>query len=182
MTDETEMEKGAPPGRTRGDGFDLARPVPRVRRTLVVVIDQTDECNLAVRFASRRASHLTGGHLVLFHCIPPGDFQHWMSVADRMREEAHEDAEVMMNDQAVRIEEERNLKPEVVITHGNPAAELHKYMQGCEDLFGLVLAVGSGSDPGPLVNYFTREHAQDLTCPVFLIPGSMTFEMIDKIA
>ena len=158
------------------------RPVPKRQRKLVVVVDTSPESKLALRFAARRASHLTGGAMVLFHCIRPGEFQHWMAVADRMREEAMEEAELLLSDVAVEIEELSGIKPEIVIEEGEPSDALYHFMRQTANLFGLVLGVGSGKDPGPLVDYFTRERACDLPCPVFLIPGTMSVEEIDAIA
>ena len=158
------------------------RPVPRRQRKLVVVVDCSEESKVAQRFAGARASHLTGGELVLFHCIRPGEFQHWLGVADLMREEAQEDARALLNDVALEMEGYCGIKPEIVITEGEPSEELFIYMRNTDHVFGLVLGVGTDKGPGPLVDYFTRERAGDMPCPVFLIPGTMTNEEIDAIA
>lgn len=153
----------------------------RVRK-FVVVVDDSPESRVAIRFAAARASHLTGGGIILFHAIPPVEFQHWMAVADRMREEAYEEAEILLNDVAQELLDYCGVVAEQVIKEGEPGTALFDFMVSNKDLFGLVLGVGTGSSPGPLVEYFTREHAVDMPCPVFLIPGTMTYEQIDTIA
>ncbi len=158
------------------------RPVPKRHRKLVVVVDGSDESKLALRFAGARASHLTGGELVLFHCVRPGEFQHWLGVADLMREEAQEEAQALLNDVALEMEAYCGITPEIVIMEGEPSEELFIYMRNTDHVFGLVLGVGTGKEPGPLVDYFTRERAGDMPCPVFLIPGTMTYDEIDAIA
>ena len=158
------------------------RPVPYAVRKLVVVVDDSPESKIAIRFAAARASHLTGGGLVLFHCIPPVEFQHWVAVADQMRQEAHEEATILLNKVAEELRQYSGVDPEIEIIEGEPGQTLFDYMRTTPDLFSLVLGVGTGKDPGPLVDYFTRQHTHDMPCPVFLIPGSMTYEQIDSIA
>lgn len=158
------------------------RPVPRRVRKLVVVVDDSPESKLALRFAAARASHLTGGELILFHCIRPGEFQHWVAVADRMREEAREEAEELLGGVATEMEAYCGVKPKIIIREGEPSEQLHDYMAETRNVFGLVLGVGVGNYPGPLVDYFTREKAGDMPCPIMLIPGTMTYAEIDAIA
>ncbi|MEX1083315.1 MAG: universal stress protein, partial [Xanthobacteraceae bacterium] len=56
----------------------------------LVVVDDTEECDRAIYFASRRAVRI-GGTVVLLRVIDPGDRnQQWLGVADIMRTEAHE--------------------------------------------------------------------------------------------
>ena len=56
-------------------------------RVFLVVVDETEEMEVALRFACRRARH-TGGRVALLYVIEPAEFQHWMAVEDLMREEA----------------------------------------------------------------------------------------------
>lgn len=165
-----------------GDVQRPIRPVPKRQRKFVVVVDDSPECKQALRFAGARASHLTGGAVVLFHCIRPAEFQHWMAVADRMREEEQERAEELMLDISERLSDYCGIKAEVVIKEGEPSQVLDEFMRETPNIFGLVLGVGTGKDPGPLVDYFTHEKAGELPCPIFLIPGAMSLEEIDAIA
>ena len=68
---------------------------PRARRNFLVVVDDTPECRVALRFACMRA-HRTGGGVVLLRVMEPADFQHWMAVEKLMREEAREEAEELL--------------------------------------------------------------------------------------
>lgn len=167
---------------TGGEVQRPVRPVPKRERKFVVVIDESPESKLALHFAAQRASHLTGGAIILFHALRPAEFQHWMAVADRMREEETERAEELLLDLSERLEDEFGIKPEVVIKDGDAPQMLEEFMRETPGLFGLVLGVGTGKDPGPLVDYFTHEKAGEMLCPIFLIPGTMTPEQIDAIA
>ena len=56
------------------------------RRKFLVLVDTSPEHKKALRYAARRAQH-TGGIVSLMTVVVPGDFQHWRSVEDAMREE-----------------------------------------------------------------------------------------------
>lgn len=165
-----------------GDIHRPLRPVSKRWRKFVVVVDGSPESKVALRFAGNRASHITGGGLILFHCIRPGEFQHWISVADRMAVEAREEAEALLKKEAAKVEETHGVTPEMVIMEGDPKDELGAFLKSNADVFGLVLGAGPAGDPGPLVDYFVREAVGALECPVFLIPGTMTFEQVDALA
>jgi hypothetical protein len=57
------------------------------RRKFLVLVDTSPEHKKALRYAARRAQH-TGGIVSLLTVLTLGDFQHWRSVEDAMREEA----------------------------------------------------------------------------------------------
>src|ERR1700743_1767528 len=92
---------------------------PRVRKFLVVV-DKTPECQVALRFAARRAQH-TGGRVTLLCVAEPGDFQQWKGVEEIMREEAREEAEKRAYAAATVVNELTGIISEVVIEQGRPA-------------------------------------------------------------
>src|SRR6202046_1589571 len=60
---------------------------------LLVVIDDTEECDRAVYFASRRAARI-GANVIMLRVIEIHDqSQQWLGVADIMRAEAREEAD-----------------------------------------------------------------------------------------
>ena len=158
------------------------RPVAKRVRKLLVVVDGSPESKIAIRFAAARAAHITGGELILFHCVRPGEFQHWMAVADRMQEEAREEANALLKEVAERLHNYCGISPEIKVAEGEPKDELVSYILSQNDIFGLVLGAGSEGEPGPLVDYFTGSEVCALPCPVMLVPGTMTYEQVDSMA
>src|SRR6266581_1527619 len=67
----------------------MSEPAPQIlppsQRKFLVIIDQTPECRVALRFAARRAQH-TGGIVTLLYVVPPADFQQWAGVERVTRE------------------------------------------------------------------------------------------------
>ena len=60
---------------------------------LLVVIDETEECDRAVYFASRRAARIGGSVVILRVNDMEGQSQQWLGVADIMRAEAQDEAD-----------------------------------------------------------------------------------------
>ena len=83
-------------------------------RQFLVVVDDTPECRKALRFAWRRAQR-TGAGVTLLRVIDPVDFQHWLSVEERMREEAREEAEELLQKLAVEVQQQSTILPELVV-------------------------------------------------------------------
>src|SRR3546814_11339237 len=53
-------------------------------RVFLVVVDETEEMRVALRFAARRA-HSTGGKVAMLYVVEPSAFQHWMSRSEERR-------------------------------------------------------------------------------------------------
>jgi nucleotide-binding universal stress UspA family protein len=148
-------------------------------RKFLVVVDKTPECNVALRFAARRAQH-TGGRVTLL-CVPEqADFQQWKGVEEIMHDEAHRDAENMIYEAAKTVNELAGVVPELLIEHGVPAECLLDLVRRDRDISILVLASGTSKDgPGPLVALFAST-VQDI--PVTIVPGNLTDEAVDALA
>src|SRR5258706_15193379 len=58
---------------------------PLPERVFLVIVDESDELKLALRYAARRAQH-TGGRVALLFVIEPSDPQQWVGGGTLMRE------------------------------------------------------------------------------------------------
>ena len=61
------------------------------QRIFLVVVDDSEELNIALAYACLRARN-SGGRVALLYVIEPSDFQHWIAVEDIMREERRSEA------------------------------------------------------------------------------------------
>ena len=148
-------------------------------RKFLVVIDETPECKVALRFAARRAQH-TGGRMSLLCVAPPIDFQQWQGVEEIMLDEAHRDAEALVYDAAKAINELTGLVPELIIEHGEATDCLMALIKRDHDISILVLAAGTSKDgPGPLVKLFATK-VQPI--PVTIVPGDLADAEVDDLA
>ena len=150
-------------------------------RQFLVVVDDTPECRKALRFAWRRAQR-TGAGVTLLRVIDPVDFQHWLAVEERMREEAHEDAEAVLKKLAGEVQQQSKILPELVVSEGPIRDVVIKLIDEERTVRILVLGAGSGSDgPGPLVSQMAGKMSGALRVPVTVVPGNLSYEQLDLL-
>ena len=147
----------------------------------LVVIDDTQECDRAVYFASRRAARVGAG-VVMLRVIETQDRnQQWLGVADIMKAEAHEEANAALDKYATRANGIAGVTPERVVREGGTAEQILSLIEDDEDIAILVLAAGTSKEgPGPLVTSFSN-NAGDYPIPVAIVPGHLTDEELDAL-
>src|SRR4029077_462341 len=158
------------------------QPLMPPRRKFLAVVDETEECKVALRFAARRAQH-TDGLVSLLYVIAPADFQQWAGVERRMREEAREEAERALHEAAKVVNDIVGSTPELIIREGRPSEEIRGFIQEDRAISILVLAAGrSNGGPGPLVSLIAGPSGNAYPIPVTVVPGNLTDEQVDALA
>jgi nucleotide-binding universal stress UspA family protein len=148
----------------------------------LVVIDDTEECDRAVYYASRRAARIGGGVIMLNVIETEDRNQQWLGVADIMRAEAHETANAVLDRYAARANGVAGITPERVIREGDKAQEILNLIDEDEDIAVLVLAAGTGKEgPGPLVVSLGKT-AGTFPIPIALVPGRLADEDLDAMS
>lgn len=151
-------------------------------RTFLVVIDETEEMHVALRFACRRARH-TGGRVALLYVIEPGDPQPFRNVEELMLEEQRNAAEELMQEMSGEVVELSGLLPVVHLRQGRRAEELLKLIAEEPGISVLVLAAGTGTEgPGPLISQLVGRLSGRLRVPVTVVPGGLGDADIDLLA
>ena len=157
---------------------DKGKPRERV---FLIVVDETEEMKLALRYACRRAKH-TGGRVALLYVIEPSGFQHWMSVGDLMREEARSEGEDVLQRHAAQVNEISGNLPILHLREGNRRDALFELLDEDPDISVLVLGASTGKrGPGPLITALMGKYIGQLHVPVIMVPDSLTEEEIDLI-
>jgi nucleotide-binding universal stress UspA family protein len=152
------------------------------RPKLLVIIDDSEECDRAVYYASRHALR-TAAQLVMLRVIELKDTnQQWLNVADVMRAEARDNATAVLAQFATRAKVAAGLSPEQVIREGDTAEQILKLIEEDDDIALLVLAAGTGKEgPGPLVSSLAK-NAGEFPIPVTLVPGHLGDEGLDALS
>lgn len=150
-------------------------------RTYLVVIDDTEEARIALRFAARRAAKTDGAVEIVVPIAPP-EFVQWGGVQAAMEEEARIRAEALIAQVAGELIEETGLHPSVTVEHGDAITLVKTALEKNADIAALVLGAATGGSPGPLVAHFTGAEAGALPCPVMIIPGSLSPEDLDRLS
>ena len=157
-------------------------PSKPVDRVFLVVVDDSPEMEVALRFASRRARN-TGGRVALLYVVEPSDFQHWMAVGDLMREEARNEGEQLLQRLAARVNELTGTLPVLYVREGDRRAELFDLI--AEEPSISILVLGAGIDkrgPGPLIEALTGKYVGQVRVPITIVPGNLSDEDIDSIS
>jgi nucleotide-binding universal stress UspA family protein len=151
-------------------------------RVFLVVVDETEEMKVALRFACRRARN-TGGRVALLYVIEPADFQHWMAVEDLMREEARSEGEQLLQKLAAQVNEQVGSMPILYVREGKVRDELMKLLEEEPSISILVLGANTGSrGPGPLVSALTGKMIGKLRVPITVVPGNLSDTAVDAIS
>jgi nucleotide-binding universal stress UspA family protein len=147
-------------------------------RIFLVVVDETEEMRVALRYAALRARK-TGGKVALLYVIEPSDLQQWMAVESLMREEAREEAEALLQRLSSDVTELCGSMPIVYIREGRRRDELLALLDEEPSISILVLAAGTGAEgPGPLVTHLVGKMSGKMRVPVTVVPGSLSDEQI----
>ena len=153
----------------------MSEPSPEPQeRTFLVVVDNTEELHVALRFASLRAKK-TGGRVALLYVVEPADFQHWMAVEDLMREEGRQEAEAVLQKYSAEVQEWSGKTPVFYLREGKLRDELLKLIDEDQSISVLVLGAATGTEgPGPLISSLAGKMTSDLRVPLTIVPGYLT--------
>jgi nucleotide-binding universal stress UspA family protein len=150
-------------------------------QTYLVVVDETGEADIALRYAARRAAS-TGGSVLILAVVPPQEFVQWGGVQAAMEEEARLRAEAMGLQAASAVDEEEAVQRSVLVRQGEPVKAITEVLKERQDVTALILGAAAEGGPGPLVAHFTGAVAGTLPCPVVIVPGRLSDEALDRLS
>jgi nucleotide-binding universal stress UspA family protein len=155
---------------------------PDPHRVFLVVVDDTEEMHVALRYACRRARH-TGGRVALLHVIEPADPQPFRQVAELILAEQRAQAEELMQKMSAEVVELSGQLPVVHLRNGDRAHQLLNLIDEEPEISVLVLAAGTGSEgPGPLISQLIGRLSGRLRVPITVVPGALSDQQIDLLA
>ncbi len=155
---------------------------PDSQRIFLVVVDDSPELKVALRYACLRARR-SGGRVALLYVTEPTEVQSWLAVETLMREERRSEAEQKLQKLAREANElTGGAVPILYIREGDRRDELMALLQEEPRISILVLGAGTGPEgPGPLISYVTGRGMARLQIPVTVVPGGLTNEQLDAI-
>jgi len=150
-------------------------------RTYLVIIDETEEAEIALRFAARRAAKTKGG-LEILVIIPPQEFVAWGAVQATIENEAREHAGEIVRHAIDTLAQESPITPKISVKTGDAVTAIRYALADNPDIGALVLAAAKSGNPGPLVSHFAGADSGTLPCPVMIVPGSLTNDALDRLS
>jgi nucleotide-binding universal stress UspA family protein len=155
---------------------------PAPERVFLVVIDESPELRVAIRYACRRAFR-SNGRVAMVHVMEPTGFRDWIGVDQLMKDEARQQAEATMQKMATEVNKLSGKMPMLYFREGERRDELLSLIQEEPGISILVLAASTGpKGPGPLVSALTGKYVSKMRVPVTIVPGNLTPEDIEHVA
>lgn len=150
-------------------------------RIYLVIVDETEEALVALRYAARRAAKV-GGAVHMLALVPPQPFNAFAGVQATIEEEARARAEALAQAAAGNLAAEGGAMPIIAVRIGEAEKVVRQYLAEHPEVSALVLGAAKEGGPGPLVAHFTGATVGHLACPVFVVPGSLDAEAIDRLS
>jgi|GEM_PF-53667 len=186
-TDSDHPDGGFEPGLGGASEFSSSDSEPEqavkpARRVFLVVVDESDEMQVALRFACRRALR-TGGRVALLHVLEPADFSYSLALESLMDEDRRLEAEKQLQRMAAKVNEWTGTMPVLFMREGNRGQELLKLIEEEPQVSILVLGANTGpKGPGPLISALTGKFIGKLHIPMTVVPGNLSTEDVDALA
>jgi len=161
---------------------DISTADQRIK--FLVIATEHPEARLAAFYSGRRAKR-SNARVTILHVIEPPEFGHWATVAETMRAEAKENAEVILREFAAEVKAQSGEAPETIIREGRIVDEIKKLIE--EDPQIAILFLGAStqaSGPGPLVSALALKPAYlgARPIPVVVVPGSVSRDELRKMS
>ena len=151
------------------------------KRTYLVVVDDSAEARVALRFAARRAAK-TGGLVEILGIVEPQDFVQFGGVQTAIEEEQRLRIEGVVSAAVGEILDECGMEANIIMRSGEVVKTVREFLSGRDEVAALVLGAAPSGSPGPLVANFTGSDAGQLPCPVMIIPGSLNDERLEQLS
>ena len=150
-------------------------------RNFLVIIDGTDEMQIALQFACIR-SKKTNGHLTLVSIIEPIDVLTTKNVGDIIKNEAREEAKTMLNKASAFAKEETGITATLHVKEGKVIDELLKLIEEEKNITELILAASKDEkSPGPIITSITTKNYFRLNIPLIIVPGNLSVDQIKQL-
>lgn len=150
-------------------------------RIYLVVVDDSAEAQIALRFAARRAVK-TGGGVEILALIEPTELVPWGGVQAAIEDEAHDHAAELVAAAAGTILAESGLRPTITVRRGDGPTVVRELIAANRDIAALVLGAAALGAPGPMVAHFAGADAGSLPVPIMIVPGSLDQAAIDRLS
>jgi len=150
-------------------------------RVFLVVVDDSPERHIALRYACLRVRN-SGGRVALLRVVEPPEMTEWAGVGAMLEEERREEAEKLLSGLAAEVQEITGGMPILLIRQGDPREALLDLLEEDPRISILVLAAAAaGSGPGPLIAALTGRYGARLRVPMTIVPAALDEADIQRV-
>lgn len=153
------------------------------RPKFLALVDESPECDRALRFAARRARRVGAGIVLLAAIEPDDEAPQLLGVADLIRDEAEANAHRILAKAAAKVAKASGAACETLVREGERSAAILGLVDADEDISLLILAAPQGAQgPGLLVNTLLASDATPFPIPIAIVPAGLSDSQIDAVA
>lgn len=153
------------------------------RPKFLALVDESPECDRALRFAARRARRVGAGIVLLAAIEPYDEAPPLLGVADLIRDEAEAKALAILMRAAETIRALTQAEPERRTVEGERSSAILTAVDSDEDISLVILAAPRGAQgPGLLVNTLLASDATPFPVPIAIVPAGLSDAQIDAVA
>lgn len=148
----------------------------------LVCVDSSDCSRVALHYACRQAIK-RGGSVEVLHVVAPADTQNLFGVAEKMRLERRQEAEIMVKSLSESAFQYAGVTPTMQIREGRPGEEIIAAALSDSNVNMLVLGASPESAKrGNLIQWLAGRLGDRLLVPIILVPGNLTDLQIDELS
>ena len=119
------------------------------RSKFLVIVDDSKELHVAIRFAAKRAQSTKGG-VTLLNVIEQFDPQQWQSIEDIILQESRDKAQEKLQKWSKVINDLTKIVPELIVKEGITSEKIIETLEEDNAIRFLVLAAANSDQPGPV--------------------------------
>ena len=134
------------------------------KRTYLVVVDDSAEARVALRFAARRAAK-TGGLVEVLGIVEAQDFVQFGGVQAAIEEEQRLRIEGVVSAAIGEILDKSGIEANIIIRQGEVVKSVREYVAGRDEIAALVLGRGAERFTGPVGGQFHRKRCRPAPVP-----------------
>ncbi|MGB4058357.1 MAG: universal stress protein [Alphaproteobacteria bacterium] len=147
------------------------------KSTYLIVADDTEEFNNAMRFACKVAK-ANGKNIGVLYIMPDAGFHHWGNLEERIKQDRREDAERVLKGVTEKIRQFCGLEAVVYIGEGAAAEAVIKTIEDNQSISKLFLGGSTkAGGPGPLVSFFSGKGIGKLPVPLTIVPDHINVDL-----
>ncbi|NBX04205.1 MAG: universal stress protein [Alphaproteobacteria bacterium] len=147
----------------------------------LVCVDNREESHAALRLACMKA-RVRNGSVEMLHIIPPADFQTLGMIADRMREERHNEAQELLDSLSTMAQENYGVTPVQCLREGPIGDEIVSVAMDDNDITMIVIGTAQQhSGRGSLAGWLASQLGSKLLIPLLLVPGNLTDFQLENL-
>ena len=151
------------------------------KTTYLIVADGSEEFNRSKRYAALAAKR-NNADLSILHILPKQDFQIWMDVQERMKNEQTRTAELYLQDIIKDIKTISGIDADYHIESGSKTDAVLKTLKNNPTIKKLIVTTStSKGEKGAILSYFTGTGSTKLPITLTIVPGHVPMKDIDKL-